>query len=602
MRGAPDCGDRFTWQDNLLHALRTRPVVILHGNVRDRYVYVDGAQHYEIGLDELLTRLCHGLYGPIRRYDAYAKASDLSLGPGDVLVDEPVGAFGAPGFTSTLDPTLAQLEPVMARRDERSVWVLTHAHNMVPYRASYPAEEAMRLVVLQRIIERIAPDNRLLLVYLSDTQVPIELSRHAHRVAFVQLALPEYAERRAFWRHRGLDAAVGEDLAKLTDGMALTSLLTLVRTARSAAGDRGLAALSPLDWERLIQRHWSGEAPDYYRQITATQLASASAFFTGQEGIQGQQRAVDKAIRMLWVARTGVDRLLRAPSSTAPRGVLFFCGPTGVGKTMLAQKIAKFVFRSEEAFLRIDMAELRESHNVSRLIGSPPGYVGFEEGGTLTTALAERPFQVVLFDEIEKAHPSVLDLFLQILSDGRLTDGRNQTVRFSEAIIIFTSNIGARAHEEDRLAEARRSGPAEVAAHFVSCVRDYFRTEISRPELLNRIGNNIVPFDFLDGDDVLLRTLGFHLRELETRFNQEYADRRLRMEIDYDAVVAVLQRTHGAAIREFGGRAAVNALQDEVSPQLARWLIAHEEAGSGRAETMRVSAAYQDGAPRIVVV
>jgi ATP-dependent Clp protease ATP-binding subunit ClpA len=128
--------------------------------------------------------------------------------------------------------------------------------------------------------------------------------------------------------------------------------------------------------------------------------------------------------------------------SARPRGVLFFAGPTGVGKTEMAKSIAEIVFGDESAYLRFDMSEFSAEHSGDRLIGAPPGYVGYDQGGELTNAMREQPFRVVLFDEIEKAHNRILDKFLQVLEDGRLTDGRGDTVYFSESLIIFTSNAG----------------------------------------------------------------------------------------------------------------------------------------------------------------
>jgi ATP-dependent Clp protease ATP-binding subunit ClpA len=128
--------------------------------------------------------------------------------------------------------------------------------------------------------------------------------------------------------------------------------------------------------------------------------------------------------------------------SNRPKGVLFFAGPTGVGKTELAKTITEFIFGSEHNYIRFDMSEFSQEHADQRLVGAPPGYVGYEVGGELTNAIRQRPFSVVLFDEIEKAHPKILDIFLQILDDGRLTSGRGETAYFSESLIIFTSNLG----------------------------------------------------------------------------------------------------------------------------------------------------------------
>ena len=166
-----------------------------------------------------------------------------------------------------------------------------------------------------------------------------------------------------------------------------------------------------------------------------------------------------------------------------PLGSFIFLGPTGVGKTELARALAEFLFDDEHAMIRIDMSEYQEKHTVSRMIGAPPGYVGYDEAGQLTEAVRRRPYAVVLFDEIEKAHPEVLNVLLQLLDDGRLTDGKGRTVDFKNAVVIMTSNLGSQLH---RRGVARRGAPDELTEGVRRQVTEALRQHF-RPEFLNRI-------------------------------------------------------------------------------------------------------------------
>ena len=197
------------------------------------------------------------------------------------------------------------------------------------------------------------------------------------------------------------------------------------------------------------------------------------------ERLIGQQpavRAVSDAVRRSRAGISDPDR---------PTGSFLFLGPTGVGKTELAKALADFLFDDERAMIRIDMSEYSEKHSVARLVGAPPGYVGYEEGGQLTEAVRRRPYAVVLLDEVEKAHPEVFDILLQVLDDGRLTDGQGRTVDFRNAILILTSNLGSQFLVDPTLdADAKREAVMDV-------VRRSFK-----PEFLNRL-DEIVLFDAL---------------------------------------------------------------------------------------------------------
>lgn len=247
-----------------------------------------------------------------------------------------------------------------------------------------------------------------------------------------------------------------------------------------------------------------------------------------------------------------------------PIGSFIFLGPTGVGKTELAKALAQFLFDDEDAMIRLDMSEFMEKHTVSRLIGAPPGYVGYEEAGQLTEAVRRRPFRVILFDEIEKAHPDVLNILLQILEDGRLTDGHGRTVDFKNTVVIMTSNLGTQEFQRQAIGFSRqeKSEQQRLKSTIETALKQTFR-----PEFLNRI-DDIIIFQPLTQEH-LKKIVDLLIREVEKRL----ADRDIKLELDDNAKSWLLRQGYEPA---FGARPLRRAIQHYIENPLSSRILKGE--------------------------
>ncbi|MBN9438473.1 AAA family ATPase [Bosea sp. (in: a-proteobacteria)] len=320
------------------------------------------------------------------------------------------------------------------------------------------------------------------------------------RLRHIPVAAPDRAARRAVAPSlvRGLPGAreatpekvakAEDDLVGATEGMLLSDLSAVVQLARTEGVAVG-------DVSEAVRRYKVGVTEDAWRKIETDRIRGGAEILSRR--VMGQDHAVVHMLDIVKRAATGIGG---RRGSGRPRGIAFLAGPTGVGKTELAKSVTELLFGDETAYIRFDMSEFSAEHADQRLIGAPPGYVGYDVGGELTNAIREKPFSVVLFDEIEKAHPRILDKFLQILDDGVLTSGRGDRVYFSEALIVFTSNLGiySTAADGSRIANVLPEQPYEEVRTRVRVeIANHFKLVLNRPEILNRFGENVIVFDFI---------------------------------------------------------------------------------------------------------
>ena len=422
--------------------------------------------------------------------------------------------------------------------------------------------------------------------------LPSWLSLDSPRIALLTLGLPDYETRLEAARHLGnlfagheeaaedARAKFGKDFAQLTDGLPLGALADIAQLA-----DRQGIAFRDVDDAVQCYKVGVTENPwkkDYLRE----RIAGALPFI--EERVRGQRQAVTKTIDILMRSVMGLTGAQARSSGNRPRGVLFFAGPTGVGKTELAKTLTQLIFGDERAYIRFDMSEFAEEHTGARLLGAPPGYIGYDAGGELTNSVREKPFSVVLFDEIEKAHPRILDKFLQILEDGRLTDGRGETAYFSEAILVFTSNLGIFVEDEhgQRVQSVQPGDAHEVVETRVrGAIQDYFKYKLSRPEILNRIGDNIIVFGFIT-PEIGAQIFDGMLRNVVNRVRDEH-------KVALDVAPDVKDHLRELCTKDLanGGRGIGNQLESLFVNPLARAMFRFPLAGR---TSLRVKALAED--------
>lgn len=424
--------------------------------------------------------------------------------------------------------------------------------------------------------------------------VPQWFYRNNPFVSLLQVPLPKKEERREFAKLfiRPIDGReksgfyqgdrvqpdqleiLAEEFADLTEGFQNWELESL----RHTSWQEKIPLQAKKIWQ-LVDFYKFGQRNDPWEQLNKRRLETASDELS--KGVLGQKSAIEAVKDMLIVAKVGLSISTKAGRSGKPKGVFFFVGPTGVGKTELAKAMTKLVFGNEEAFARFDMSEYKEENADQKLIGAPPGFVGYESGGQLTNRVIEQPYSILLFDEIEKANPKILDKFLQILEDGRLTDGKGQTAYFNQTAIIFTSNIGASDLTDPQTGHIIRPGIMnrakegdgltyeQVKEHFQGEVQWYFASRIGRAELLSRLGDNIVVFDLVRPE--FIRPIG---EKLLSQLQEAALDKyRLNLEFQ-ESIFELLNRKMAEGNNLLlGGRRIKTELETLVERPLNHWIF-----------------------------
>ncbi|WP_446038595.1 AAA family ATPase [Streptomyces sp. SID1121] len=408
-----------------------------------------------------------------------------------------------------------------------------------------------------------------------------------------------------------------EALARSSYGMGVGEILAIGRMA----ADRGLP-LSRLDEAARLYRVGVLDNPWATRSVREN-ILNGEAYLNAE--VIGQPHAVRRTIEIFMRSAAGLTGAQSSSSPSRPRGTLFLSGPTGVGKTELAKGVAKMILGEDARPIRFDMSEFAEEHARDRLIGAPPGFVGHSAGGELTNAVRAHPMSVLLFDEIDKAHPRLFDLFLQILEDGRLTDGQGATVHFTECVLIFTSNLGVSADvlrpktrrgpkpdddtnndndnndgrgggEENAAAEgtdatrrsrlSRHDKPEVVREALRASFDSFFNDRIGRPELRNRFGDSFVPMDFIQPESVP-PILDKALASVIGRVREVHGAELTVADDPWEVL-----RVEATRRLDHGGRGVVTAVESALVNPLSRELF-HQPARPG--EHIEVEAVDGDG-------
>jgi len=597
------------WLRDIDRLLPIRSQYIVSGNIRDSLLAPVGGNPVPIPVP-----LLRGLWEHLRRNDyryllIYDPADGVRVYPNEPAVVELATKVHELKLQEGVMPmgleSLTQLmKKLVASREARCALVLDFASRLARAPDHLDAGEHRFFLTAEKLSLSASPVipagsttqplfNPILWLVNRPQDLPSWFALDSERIASLIVGKPDYETREAAARQlirlfpgfaEADDAQQAEAVRRYadgTDGLTLTALADIAQLAvRQVISIAGI--------EDAVRSYKVGATDNPWRKdYLKEKIRNARAAL--EDRVKGQHQAATKTVDILMRSVMGLTGAQARAGSGRPRGVLFFAGPTGVGKTELAKTLTQLMFGDERAYIRFDMSEFAEEHTGARLLGAPPGYIGYDAGGELTDAVKERPFAVILFDEIEKAHPRILDKFLQILEDGRLTDGRGDTAYFSEAVLIFTSNLGIYVDDGhgNRVQNVKPDDPYEVVeARVREAIADHFKYRLGRPEILNRIGDNIVVFNFIRPDVAALILAGM-LKNIVRRLAEEH---QLELVIP-DAIRAQLLDLCTRDLAN-GGRGIGNTLESVFINPLARALFALDL--EGRAQVTVAAIEEQD--------
>ena len=477
---------------------------------------------------------------------------DMGMNPDDFANDETTNYKAPEEFFPYM------LQQIRGGGEGRA-YILDYSDYLFGSANSLSEKEREYLATLGKALEKSRPydfldtsnkENIVILITQNSATIPPAFYLNNPMVSLINVPLPGRNEREQYVTTNlsslrvnpniSNDKSRTDDFVDALDGFTLREISQLMILSRQDEGER-------MSCEKLINLYKYGEKVSPWEELSKDKLEHVEERL--QERVKGQDAAISKVKDVLIRAYTGFSGLQHSAKQKKPKGTLFFVGPTG----------------DENACIRFDMSEYNHEHSDQRLVGAPPGYVGYEAGGQLTNAVKEKPFCVLLFDEIEKAHGKILDKFLQILEDGRLTDGKGETVYFSETIIIFTSNIGAKDVRPEQ-------PPAEISKQFISKVKEHFIETLGRPELLNRIGDNIDAFNFISDENVFTQIARLKFKAISDFVKERYhAD--LVFENEEQAFLAIARK---AGIAN-GGRGLLNVMESVIINPLSEFIFKKSE-------------------------
>lgn len=581
------------WLERFSRDIGYKSSVIVFGNTTDIMLNPKNSGRYDSVINTIISYIRekgykqvikwdrvdgidYGVSDDVRGISAQEKqqrnSSDYSLDDFSDNVTQGRNSYKAP------DEFFPYMLNVMKNSSNKTAFILDYSDYIFGNANSLSEKERDYLAILAKTLETGQSYNMLdssftdignivVIVAHNNAMIPPAFYLNNSMVSSVSVPLPGRNEREDFVNRNEAclnitqdirsDKTAKDDLIDALDGFSLKDIAQMMKLSRQMS--------ERISFEKLINLFKYGEKVSPWEELSKDKLKRIEEELGKR--VKGQADAISKVKDVIIRAYTGFSGLQHSSKQKKPKGTLFFVGPTGVGKTELAKSLASFVFGDENACIRFDMSEYNHEHSDQRLVGAPPGYVGYEAGGQLTNAVKEKPFCVLLFDEIEKAHGRILDKFLQVLEDGRLTDGKGETVYFSETIIIFTSNIGAA--EVSPEMDSR-----EVRKQFVEKVQKHFIEKLGRPELLNRIGDNIVAFNFIEDQAVFT-----DIAKLKFKTIEDFVEERYGAKIVFENEDDIFKSIGKKAGKQNGGRGLLNVMEEVIINPLSEFIFDRSDIG-----------------------